>query len=294
MALPNERFKRNAGFINLEQQLKLHEMSVAIAGVGGVGGRVATELVRMGITTLSLADPDIFTESNLNRQEGCYMSTLGKRKVDVIADLCRDINPEVIVHVYHEGVNEGNLDEFLNNADMLIEATDFMIPFLGVMLARAARTCGIPLIMGVEIGFGATVTWFKPVGYTYEQYFGLRKDVALEALKSGQASVKVRRFLPHVPSYGDLAVLSQVANGKTDAPAIAPAVGICAALISTHIITMITGKSLLPPAPSIYYFDAKEHRSKIIRRPTIHHYFSLATTMVNNALGKYDLMVFKK
>lgn len=290
----SNRFSRNYGFINSEQQAKLQEMTIAIAGVGGVGGRVATEMVRIGITKLRIADPDIFSETNLNRQEGAYFSTLGKLKVDVIAALCRDINPDVVVTVFPEGVNETNLGEFMEGSDVLIEATDFMIPQLGVMLARAARTEGIPLIMGVEIGFGATLTWFKPDGFTYEQYFGLKKNVTLDELKSGKSTVSVRRFLPHVPSYGDLAILSLVADGKTDAPAIAPAVGICAALISTQVITMITGKSMLPSAPSVYHFDAKEHRSRIIRHPALHHYFSLGKTLMNNAAGTYDRMALKK
>ena len=285
-----QRLTRNKGFISSRQQAQLGESCVAIAGVGGVGGRVATELVRLGVTRLRLADPDIFTTTNLNRQEGSYVSTLNQSKVEVIAALCRDINPEVDIKLYPHGVSEDNIEEFVAGASLLVEATDFMLPHLGVMLARKARSHSVPLIMGVEIGFGATLTWFDPHGSTYERYFGLKDDVALADLASEKVTVDFGRWLPHVPAYGDMEVLRSVSDGKADVPAIAPAVGICAALISTQAISLLGGRFSLPAAPAVFHFDAKEHRGRIIRHPVWHHRLSLLTMAANNLLRRHDPM----
>ena len=281
-----ERYRRNYGFISQTTQINLAQADIAIAGVGGVGGKVATDLVRLGITKLRLADPDTFSVTNLNRQEGSYTRTIGALKVDVIAAACRDINPEVQITVYPEGVTADNLDAFMNDATLLVEATDFMSPHLGVMLARAARHGGIPVVMGVELGFGATLAWFKPTGFTYEQHLGLSPNVDLEDLKHGTIEVNFKRWIPHVPRYGDLKILQQVADGKTDVPAIAPAVAICSALITTQIISLHDGSNGVPPAPVIYHYDARERRSRIIHYPMLHHRLSLLRMVLNNLLGR--------
>ena len=282
------RYARNFGFISQGEQAKLATTVVAIAGVGGVGGKAATDLVRLGVTRLRLADPDTFSVTNLNRQEGCTTSTLGQKKAAVIAAMCHDINPDVVIETFLDGVDEANVDQFMDGVDILVEATDFMLPYLGVMLARNARSRQIPVIMGVEIGFGATLTWFKPTGYSYEKYFGLNPDVSLNELKNGHAKVAFSRWLPHVPGYGDLKILQQISDGATDVPAIAPAVSICAALIVTQITALIKGSGSLPPAPSVYHFDAREHRSRVIRFPGWHYHLSLAWMIIRNLTGRAD------
>lgn len=286
----DERFARNAGFINGSQQASLAEARIVIAGVGGVGGRVATELIRLGCLKLRLADPDIFSITNLNRQEGSFESTIGRPKAEVIAALCRDINPAASIEVFPAGVDQSNVDEFLSDATLLVEATDFMLPYLGVMLARKARAQNIPVLMGVEIGFGATLTWFKPNGYTYERYFGLPADVSLAELEAERVTVNISRWLPHVPSYGDMSVLQRVSSGKIDVPAIAPAVDICAALITTQVMALLSGSAVLPAAPSVFHFDAKEHKSRVIRFRWLHHRWSLMVMMINNMIGHHDTM----
>ncbi len=284
MTKPNAALdtSRNWGFIDPSVQAKLAGTTVAIAGVGGVGGRIAVELARLGIGGLVLADPDTFSATNLNRQEGSFVSTLGRSKVEVIAALCRDINPSITVAAYTHGVTETNLADFIANADILMEATDYSLPHLGVMLARAARHKGIPMLTGVEIGFGATLAWFPPAGYKYERHLGLKPDVSLGDLQSGKVTVNIARYISHVPAYGDLKVLQEVADGKHDAPAVAPAVGLCSAMAATQIVAIIAGAPTLPPAPAIYSVDVKELRSRIIRHPKAHYRLSLGRVILKS------------
>lgn len=87
-------FSRNLGFVSPCEQHQLGEALVAIAGVGGDGGLAAEMLARMGVQRFRLADPEVFSSENLNRQNGCDATTLGLNKAKVIADIIRRINPD--------------------------------------------------------------------------------------------------------------------------------------------------------------------------------------------------------
>ncbi|HET9215867.1 MAG TPA: ThiF family adenylyltransferase, partial [Terriglobia bacterium] len=92
-------FSRNIGWLTEAEQQKLRHKRVAIAGVGGVGGFHLTTLARLGVGRFSIADPDRFELPNFNRQAGALMSTLNQPKVDVLARMAADINPECEVRV---------------------------------------------------------------------------------------------------------------------------------------------------------------------------------------------------
>ena len=70
-----ERFRRNRGVFTSRQMARLLSLRVFIAGCGGLGGHVASLLARMGAGGFRLCDPDIFEESNLNRQYFCTEKT---------------------------------------------------------------------------------------------------------------------------------------------------------------------------------------------------------------------------
>ena len=64
----DEAFKANRGLISEEEQEKLRNCRVAIAGMGGVGGIHLVTLARLGIGKFTIADPDVFEVANFNRQ----------------------------------------------------------------------------------------------------------------------------------------------------------------------------------------------------------------------------------
>ena len=63
----------------------LQKATVGIAVLGGLGSNIAVSLARAGIGKLILADYDIVTLENLNRQQ-YNISQIGKLKVDAIAE----------------------------------------------------------------------------------------------------------------------------------------------------------------------------------------------------------------
>lgn len=107
--LIKEHFSRNIGLLSEKDQKKLFGSRVAIAGTGGVGELHTLTLARLGIGKFTIADPDIFETVNISRQYGAAMSTIGEKKVDVMARMQRDINPYVEVKVLSEKIDESNV-----------------------------------------------------------------------------------------------------------------------------------------------------------------------------------------
>ena len=78
---------------------KLRNSHVAVFGLGGVGSWCAEALARSGVGELTLVDRDTVGESNINRQLIALDSTLGKPKVEAMAERLRDINPALRLHL---------------------------------------------------------------------------------------------------------------------------------------------------------------------------------------------------
>ena len=144
------RFQRNG--LNCSDQLKLFQARVAIIGCGGLGGRTAELLARIGIGHLILTDPDVFSESNLNRQIFCTVETLGRNKVDIVGRELQKINPalETSLHV-------SQFDTLsISTADIVIDALDSTTA--RKELSALCRNHSIPLI------HGAVKEWYGQVG----------------------------------------------------------------------------------------------------------------------------------
>ena len=114
-----QAFSRNIGWVTDAEQAMLRGKRVAVAGLGGVGGFHLLTLARLGVGSFHIADFDTFEIANLNRQVGALVSTLGRAKVEVLTEMAKDINPELDIQGFPDGVSEANLDKFLAGVDLL-------------------------------------------------------------------------------------------------------------------------------------------------------------------------------
>ena len=71
---------------------RLANATVMVLGLGGVGSSCVEALVRGGVGRLVLIDRDVVSPSNVNRQVIAFQSTMGRRKIDVMREMCLDIN----------------------------------------------------------------------------------------------------------------------------------------------------------------------------------------------------------
>ena len=96
---------------------------IAIAGAGGLGSNIAVSLARAGVGTLIIADFDVVSLENLNRQQ-FYIDQVGQTKVSALADNLNRLNPFIKLQLHNAKVTSQNLPELFNSADILIEAFD--------------------------------------------------------------------------------------------------------------------------------------------------------------------------
>lgn len=103
---------------------KLHNSTVAVIGIGGVGGICAITLARCGINNIIIQDFDKVEKSNINRQVVASYKTLGMYKVDVLETMLKEINPNINVIKIKSFFNNENMDVFNFKIDYLIDAID--------------------------------------------------------------------------------------------------------------------------------------------------------------------------
>ena len=119
------QFSRTAILLGVEAMQKLKNSSVAIFGVGGVGGYVAEALARSGVGTLDLFDNDTVSKTNINRQIYALHSTIGQYKTEVAAKRIADINPEAVVNCHKVFYMPDNADKYdLSKYNYIIDAID--------------------------------------------------------------------------------------------------------------------------------------------------------------------------
>ncbi|MCF7792446.1 MAG: HesA/MoeB/ThiF family protein [Candidatus Cloacimonetes bacterium] len=99
-----EIFQKNIQFWGEENQQKIADASILIAGVGGLGCVVAEGLTRAGIGKLILVDNGIVEASNLNRQILFDQSHIGKVKVQVAKQKLQAINPKLEIEILQNSI----------------------------------------------------------------------------------------------------------------------------------------------------------------------------------------------
>ncbi len=92
---------------------KLRSSTVAVFGLGGVGGYAAEAIARAGVGTMIIADYDKIASSNINRQILSLNSTMGILKTEVAVKRLKDINPEINITAVSERLSPDNIDQII-------------------------------------------------------------------------------------------------------------------------------------------------------------------------------------
>ena len=118
-------FERLEGLIGKDNITKLNAKTVAVVGLGGVGGYAVETLIRNGIINIILIDSDNVDITNKNRQIIALDDTLNKPKTEVFKERILSINKDCNVTTLNMFLTEENKDElFKYNIDYLIDACD--------------------------------------------------------------------------------------------------------------------------------------------------------------------------
>ena len=184
------QFSRTQLLYGADNIEKLHRSKVAVFGIGGVGGFAVEALVRSGVGSFVLVDDDLVCLTNLNRQIIATRKTVGKYKVDVMAERIHDINPEADVEVRKCFYLPENADEFdFSEYSYVIDAVDTVTAKIEII--EQAQKCGVPVISCMGAGNKKDPTQFHVADIYKTSMCPLAKVMRHECKKRGIKHLKV-------------------------------------------------------------------------------------------------------
>ena len=253
-----EAFSRNIGWVTPEEQDRLRSTTVAVAGNGGVGGYHALTLARLGIGGLKLSDLDDFEVANFNRQIGATMKTVGRAKVEVIAEMARDINPDIRIDIFPDGVHSHNGAEFLEGVDVYVDGLDYFAVQARRSIFELCAQLKVPAVTAAPLGMGAAVLSFLPGKMSFEEYFRLEGVSEQEQLIRFLLGLSPRMLQRNYLVWPE-AVDFEAHKG----PSTGMACAICAGMASTEVLKITLNRGRVVAAPWGVQFDA--YRSKFVK-----------------------------
>lgn len=192
-------FMRNIGTLSIEEQLKICETKVGIAGCG-IGSEVARQLTRFGFQIGALADPDIVEIHNLNRQS-YHHSHIGKKKVEALLEKLQMINPDQKPEVYPDGITKINYKKFVETSDIIIDGIDPSQIHISIAMTREAHRQGKTVITAIDMGFGARVFVFPPDGKDIMDFLKIDKNTTDKALLKMPVDKIMAGYMDKTPEY---------------------------------------------------------------------------------------------
>ncbi len=124
-----EWLSRTEMILGSEGLKKLHDSSVLVVGLGGVGAYAAEMICRAGVGRMTIVDGDTIRPSNRNRQMPALLSTEGLAKTEVVGKRLTDINPALGLTVFQEFIKDERIIEILSQGfDYVVDAIDTLSP----------------------------------------------------------------------------------------------------------------------------------------------------------------------
>jgi sulfur-carrier protein adenylyltransferase/sulfurtransferase len=243
-------FDRNIGWLTDWEQQALRFKRVAIAGMGGVGGVHLLTLARFGIGAFNIADFDRFDIVNFNRQIGANTATIGRPKAEVLEEMARAVNPELLIRRFDQGIDDSNIDAFLDGVDVFVDGFDyFVLDIRRKVYARCAEL-GIPALCAAPIGMGVGFLAFLPGQMSFERYFRLEGKSELE---------QYLRFLvglvPRALHRAYLVDPSRLDLANKRGPSTGASCQLCSGVAAVTAVKLMLGRAGVPAVPYHHHYD---------------------------------------
>lgn len=172
---------------------RLAKSFVVVLGIGGVGSNCAEALARGGVGTLAFVDRDVVEPSNINRQAVAYFSTIGRPKVEVMAEMARDINPEVNAIAVRSFLTRDNIGQlmasFPRRPDYVVDAIDNVTAKLSVALWCQENEVPLVSSMGGANKLHPELLRFADINQTHDD--PLARIIRKEGRKRGIRKLRV-------------------------------------------------------------------------------------------------------
>lgn len=184
------QFSRTEMLLGTEALDKLKKSSVAVFGIGGVGGYTVEALARSGVGKIHVIDNDTVALTNLNRQIIATHDTIGMKKTLAAKKRILSINPDCNVFTHDvfftpETAHEFDFSEF----DYVVDAIDTVTGKIGLVMQ--AQTAGVPIISSMGTGNKLDPTQFRVSDIYKTSVCPLAKVMRHELKKRGVKKLKV-------------------------------------------------------------------------------------------------------
>jgi len=241
---------------------------VTIVGVGGAGGVMAIALARSGIANFNLVDFDVYSLSNLNRQIGCFMDTLGKYKSEVVKSEILRINPEAKVNAITRKVTFDELAELLDQSDVYAsEADDLAYSSYAMRLAQQKNVFSITFMPSGLTGYILAIPPDLPHIIDPTHLFGGPKGLSYEDLKEFLNDRQCRAGRRWHISQGKMRIewFRGWCVGERTLAQLCPGVWAGCSLTCIEIIKYLTGKWKQVKAPKMWQIELADNRIKVVK-----------------------------
>ncbi|MGB4438566.1 MAG: tRNA threonylcarbamoyladenosine dehydratase [Sedimentibacter sp.] len=183
-------FSRTQLLLGEEAMEKLKNSTVAIFGIGGVGSYVAEALARSGVGSFVLFDDDKVCLTNINRQIIATRKTIGRKKVEVMAERILDINPKARVETNACFYMPDNADKYdFTKYDYIVDAVDTVTAKLELIVR--ADAANVPIMSSMGAGNKLDPTKFEVADIYKTSMDPLAKVMRHELKKRGIKKLKV-------------------------------------------------------------------------------------------------------
>jgi molybdopterin/thiamine biosynthesis adenylyltransferase len=210
------------------------------------------------VRKFNIADYDTFDLANFNRQVGATISTLGRRKLDVLAAMVKDVNPEAQLKAFPNGINRENISAFLGNVDLYVDGLDFFAFEARRAVFAECDKLRVPAVTAAPLGMGVALLNFMPGKMTFEEYF------KLEGLSEPEQALRFLLGLsPALLQRGYLVDRSRVDFSTHRGPSTVMACNLCAGVATTEALKILLKRGPVLAAPHGMQFDA--YRGKLVK-----------------------------
>lgn len=168
---------------------KLQNANLLIVGLGGVGSFAAEFLARSGVGKMTIVDGDTVDITNINRQLPALHSTIGKSKVEVVADRLLDINPKLELVKINEFLSPEKMEKVIDSQEFnyILDCIDSVTPKVTLLLMAKRRKIKVVSCMGAGGKMNPAKVMVRDISKTYNCFLAkqVRKRLKKEKVDKG-------------------------------------------------------------------------------------------------------------
>ncbi|MBU8883457.1 tRNA threonylcarbamoyladenosine dehydratase [Kaistella sp. DKR-2] len=168
---------------------KLRNANLLIVGLGGVGSFAAEFLARSGVGKMTIVDGDVVDITNINRQLPALHSTIGKSKVEIVAERILDINPDLELTKINDFLNPESMEEVIDSQkfDYILDCIDSVAPKITLIKTAKRKKIKIVSCMGAGGKVDPAKVMVRDISKTYNCYLAknVRKRLKKEKINKG-------------------------------------------------------------------------------------------------------------